>query len=78
MAAITAPAAAPLSEHRSKLGWAVSDALTIAWRNLKAMSRTPEIDRVQHDPADHLRADVPLRVRRRRSTCPATCPTSTS
>lgn len=42
MAAITAPAAAPLSERRSKLSWAVADAMTIGWRNLKGMSRTPE------------------------------------
>jgi ABC transporter DrrB family efflux protein len=43
MAAITAPAPTPTTEHRSALGWAVSDALTITWRNLKAMSRTPEV-----------------------------------
>src|SRR3954464_11683880 len=43
MAAITAPAAIPVVEHRSRAGWAVSDALTIAWRNLKGMSRTPEV-----------------------------------
>src|SRR5947209_4988897 len=43
MAAITAPAPAPIIEQRSNLSWAVSDALTIAWRNLKAMSRTPEV-----------------------------------
>jgi ABC-2 type transport system permease protein/oleandomycin transport system permease protein len=46
MAVITAPAAAPAAptvEQRSKLGWAVADARTIAWRNLKAMSRTPEV-----------------------------------
>ena len=43
MTAVTAPASAPLIEQRSKLAWAVSDALTIAWRNLKAMSRTPEV-----------------------------------
>ena len=42
MAAVTAPAAVPVTEHRSQLRWAVSDALTISWRNLKAMSRTPE------------------------------------
>jgi ABC-2 type transport system permease protein/oleandomycin transport system permease protein len=43
MAAITAPAMTPNVEQRSQLGWAVSDAITIAWRNLKAMSRTPEV-----------------------------------
>ena len=42
MAAVTAPAAAPLAERRSDLRWAVSDAVTITWRNLKAMSRIPE------------------------------------
>jgi ABC-2 type transport system permease protein/oleandomycin transport system permease protein len=43
MAAITAPAMTPTVEQRSPLGWAVADAITIAWRNLKAMSRTPEV-----------------------------------
>jgi len=43
MAAVTAPAPTPTIEHRSMLAWTVSDALTITWRNLKAMSRTPEI-----------------------------------
>ena len=43
MAAITAPAMTPTVEQRSQLAWAVSDAITIAWRNLKAMSRTPEV-----------------------------------
>lgn len=43
MAAITAPAMTPTIEQRSAAGWAISDALTIAWRNLKAMSRTPEV-----------------------------------
>jgi ABC-2 type transport system permease protein/oleandomycin transport system permease protein len=43
MAAITAPAATPILERRSTAGWAVADALTIAWRNIKAMSRTPEV-----------------------------------
>ena len=43
MAAITAPAAAPITEQRSALRWAVADALTITWRNLKGMSRTPEV-----------------------------------
>ena len=42
MAAVTAPAATPLVEHRAAWRWAISDALTIAWRNLKGMSRTPE------------------------------------
>jgi ABC-2 type transport system permease protein/oleandomycin transport system permease protein len=43
MAAITAPALTPTVEQRSALGWAVADAVTITWRNLKAMSRTPEV-----------------------------------
>jgi len=43
MAAITAPSMAPTIEQRSALRWAISDAITIAWRNLKAMSRTPEV-----------------------------------
>jgi ABC-2 type transport system permease protein/oleandomycin transport system permease protein len=43
MAAITAPAMTPTVEKRSAIGWAVADALTVAWRNLKAMSRTPEV-----------------------------------
>lgn len=43
MAAVTAPTEAPLVEQRSRIAWAVADALTIAWRNLKGMSRTPEV-----------------------------------
>jgi len=43
MAAVTAPAMTPTVERRSELAWAVSDAITIAWRNLKAMTRTPEV-----------------------------------
>jgi ABC-2 type transport system permease protein/oleandomycin transport system permease protein len=43
MAAVTAPAAAPLSVRHSKAGAAVVDGLTVTWRNLKAMSRTPEV-----------------------------------
>jgi len=42
MAAVTAPVSTPTVEQRSKMAWALSDAVTIAWRNLKAMSRTPE------------------------------------
>lgn len=43
MAAITAPA--PIAElaSESKLRMAFADAITITWRNLKAMSRTPEV-----------------------------------
>jgi len=43
MAAITAPVMTPNVEQRSPFGWAVSDAITITWRNLKAMTRTPEV-----------------------------------
>lgn len=43
MSAITAPAPARVTERRPLLGWAVADAITITWRNLKAMSRTPEV-----------------------------------
>jgi ABC-2 type transport system permease protein/oleandomycin transport system permease protein len=43
MAAITAPSTIPTVERRSAVSWAISDAITIAWRNLKAMSRTPEV-----------------------------------
>ena len=45
MATVTAPAPAPtpIIEQRSAIGWAIADARTIAWRNLKAMSRTPEV-----------------------------------
>jgi ABC-2 type transport system permease protein/oleandomycin transport system permease protein len=42
MASITAPVAAPAA-HRPPLGWAVADGLAVAWRNLKAMTRTPEV-----------------------------------
>jgi ABC-2 type transport system permease protein/oleandomycin transport system permease protein len=43
MAAITAPAPTPTVEQRSAVAWAVADAITITWRNLKAMSRTPQV-----------------------------------
>ena len=43
MAAITAPALTPTVEQRSALGWAIADAITITWRNLKAMLRTPQV-----------------------------------
>ncbi|HUP87313.1 MAG TPA: ABC transporter permease [Acidimicrobiales bacterium] len=43
MTVVTAPAAVPATESRSRLGWAIADARTIAWRNLKGMSRTPEV-----------------------------------
>jgi ABC transporter DrrB family efflux protein len=43
--ATTAPTApAPVAQaHKSKLGWAVSDTLAIAGRNLRAMQRVPEV-----------------------------------
>jgi ABC-2 type transport system permease protein/oleandomycin transport system permease protein len=43
MAAVTAPALTPTVEPRSALSWAVADAITITWRNLKAMLRTPQV-----------------------------------
>lgn len=43
MTTLTAPTAVPITEPGSRFRWAVSDALTITWRNLKAMSRTPEV-----------------------------------
>ncbi|MCU1460069.1 MAG: transporter [Acidimicrobiales bacterium] len=48
MTATTAPTAptapAPVAQaHKSKLGWAVSDTLAIAGRNLRAMQRVPEV-----------------------------------
>src|SRR5262245_40861982 len=43
MAAVTAPSAVPLSVRHTKAGAAVVDGITITWRNLKGMSRTPEV-----------------------------------
>ena len=43
MAAITAPSPTPLAVPHSKLGGAITDGITVAWRNLKGMSRTPEV-----------------------------------
>jgi ABC-2 type transport system permease protein/oleandomycin transport system permease protein len=43
MTVLTAPAMEPTSEHGSRLRWEIADALTITWRNLKGMSRTPEV-----------------------------------
>jgi ABC transporter DrrB family efflux protein len=42
MAAVTAPAI-PNVPARPLLGWAVPDAISITWRNLKAMTRVPEV-----------------------------------
>jgi ABC-2 type transport system permease protein/oleandomycin transport system permease protein len=43
MAAITAPATAPLAVRHSRTGAAIADGLAVTWRNLKGMSRTPEV-----------------------------------
>jgi ABC transporter DrrB family efflux protein len=43
MAAVTAPATQPTGERLSSVARAVADARTVAWRNLKGMSRTPEV-----------------------------------
>jgi ABC-2 type transport system permease protein len=44
MAAVSVTALpAPLTAPRPVLGWAVADALAVTWRNLKAMSRVPEV-----------------------------------
>ncbi len=43
MAAITAPARVPTTAHRPVLGWGVADARTVMWRNLRAMTRVPEV-----------------------------------
>jgi len=44
-ATATATIAAPAIQRprRSQLGWAVQDALTVTWRNLIAMTRTPQV-----------------------------------
>jgi ABC-2 type transport system permease protein/oleandomycin transport system permease protein len=34
---------APGAAHRPAIGWAVADTVTVAWRNLKAAMRTPQI-----------------------------------
>ena len=41
MSAITT--AAPIAPTRPRASWVISDALTITWRNLKAMTRVPEV-----------------------------------
>ena len=63
--------------QRSAFGWAVADTMTIAWRNLLTITRAAAAARVLDRPADHLRADVPLRVRRRDQD-PERRPTSTT
>lgn len=42
MATVTTPLA-PAQARRPALGWALTDAVTIAWRNLKGAMRTPEV-----------------------------------
>lgn len=39
----TASVATVSSAPRPRLGWAVTDTISVAWRNLKSMSRTPEV-----------------------------------
>jgi ABC-2 type transport system permease protein/oleandomycin transport system permease protein len=42
MTAVTVPL--PVDRpHRSRVNWAVTDALTVTWRNLVAMMRTPQV-----------------------------------
>jgi ABC transporter DrrB family efflux protein len=47
MTAITAPIPAPAggtrARHRPAWGWVVEDALSVTWRNLRSMLRTPEV-----------------------------------
>lgn len=43
MTATTAPATAPSTAPRPLLGWALADAITVAWRNLRGAMRTPEV-----------------------------------
>ena len=43
MTTVTAPAAAPVAAPGSRLGWAVTDTLTIAGRNLRTITRLPQL-----------------------------------
>ena len=43
MTTVTAPSAAPVATAGSKLGWAVTDTLTIAGRNLRTITRLPQL-----------------------------------
>ena len=43
MTTVTAPPAAPVAATGSKLGWAVTDTLTIAGRNLRTITRLPQL-----------------------------------
>ena len=64
MAAITAPAAVPLTEPGSKLRLGRRRRAHHHLAQPQGDVAHPRGDHVQHDPTDHLRADVPLRVRR--------------
>ncbi|HET6665485.1 MAG TPA: ABC transporter permease [Acidimicrobiales bacterium] len=41
MTAVTAPL--PVTAPRPRLGWAVADTITVAWRNLRGAMRTPQV-----------------------------------
>ena len=43
MAAVTAPSFAPTSRRRPAFGSAITDTITITWRNLRAMTRVPQV-----------------------------------
>ncbi|HEX9970014.1 MAG TPA: ABC transporter permease, partial [Acidimicrobiales bacterium] len=43
MAVVTQPATPHDATARPRWGWAITDGLTVTWRNLKAMSRVPEV-----------------------------------
>ncbi|HVF20838.1 MAG TPA: ABC transporter permease [Mycobacteriales bacterium] len=43
MTSVTAPTPVPSTAKRPAWGWAVTDAVTVTWRNLKGMSRVPEV-----------------------------------
>ena len=60
------------------LAWAVRDSLAIARRNLISLTPPAAADRLLDHPADHLRADVHLRVRRRHPHPGRHVPTSTT
>lgn len=43
MTTVTAPSSAPVAVTGSRLGWAVTDTLTIAGRNLRTITRLPQL-----------------------------------
>ena len=43
MTTVTAPSAGPVAATGSRLGWAVTDTLTIAGRNLRTITRLPQL-----------------------------------